>query len=162
GRLELRLAAGDDPQLSEACARFALHFTSGLEELLSTVPPARGGMAMLASLAGQLASPDQRLTQIGIYREALARDPHAGPPLVGLARDLILELGPVGGHGVCADERRADCEREINQAIDVIERAQGNPSAGPQLRASFLSTTGHPEEAERLLTERCERVSDRA
>lgn len=152
--LELRLALDDDQALANPAARLALRWRPTCDELLELAPAGERGAAVLCTLAtltpSTLAGCRERLVAV-----ALERAPRQAWPRAIAASDLLQRLRNREHDSVCAGERRADCEAEIEQHARAIEIAEPKSSSALQIRAQALRFTGRPEKGERLLRENC-------
>jgi tetratricopeptide (TPR) repeat protein len=156
-RLELRLAVLDEPALASVAAEQALKSSVTTDELLETVPVGETGVSMLGALYYGIASERARLP---LLQELLRRDPQNANGHALLADHNLAELTSGNRTGVCAGERRAVCEEEIERSAAIMaERAPRNSTAD-QYRARLLMVNGKAEEAEALLAARCPQVDD--
>jgi hypothetical protein len=155
-RLELRLAVVDEPALMYSAAELALKSSVTTDELLESVPVGETGVSMIGALYGMASEQARR----PLLQELFRRDPQNATGHAFLADYYLTELTRGNHSGVCAGERRAVCEEEIQRSAGILaERAPRN-SAGDQYRARLLMANGKAEEAEALLAARCPQVDD--
>ena len=159
--LELRLAVHDDAAVTGAAATMATRWTRSYEELLRAAPVGKAGAPMLGSCATMLTDKADRATRLELLREALARDPSHFGAHSALASDLVEQLGPSPWSDRCAQDWRAACFAELEEHARAIALATPGSSAADLLRAQALELAGKPDAAEKLLAERCPRVTDR-
>jgi tetratricopeptide (TPR) repeat protein len=159
--LELRLAVQDDWTMVSAAARMATRWTRSYEDLMRAVPGDKAGAQMLLSCAQVLPGKADHALRLRLLRDAIARDPSNAPPHAYVANDLLVDLGPGAQSDDCAAERRVACLAELEDHARAISVSHPESSEGDRLRARALEIDGKPEEADRLLADRCSKVADR-
>lgn len=160
--MELRLAVSDDPALASAAAALAVRCSKDPEELAAVAPTGVLGAPMIEAEAAALSAATERDARRRLFEEVLARDPSRAWPHEALGWDRVTALAPSARTDECADERRAWCEREVEEHAKALEALDPESSRGARLRASLLAVQGKGELADRLLAERCQSASDRA
>ncbi|AKT37523.1 O-antigen ligase family protein [Chondromyces crocatus] len=160
--LELRFAVEDDLELVSAAALRAIRWTRSWSELERAAPEGKQGAPLIAALARYLDRPGEEEQRLHAAREALRRDPGAIDPRWVLGDLLIgtLDGRPVGG--LCEGAQRAGCGEDIEAHARAIEVASRRSFLAPDLRARWLMAEGRPAQAEQLLAEACNRVTERA
>jgi len=150
--MELRLAAGYDPNLVGRAVRLAVQLTRQEGELARVVPDGAAGVATLTALAKNLATADRSLAT-SFLRQAVARDPGAAEARVVLARRLLEDVEQQDTN--CADP--GPCIKEV---AGLLTGLGATNSEMIQLRARLLMAQGNSSEAVKLLANGCRR-SDR-
>ncbi|WP_438024430.1 O-antigen ligase family protein [Sorangium sp. So ce233] len=163
--LSLRLAVEDDRGVTGTAAVLARQWTDRFDEIARAVPDGEAGAEMLERMATAGNRRDALELRLRCAEEAIARAPErvaarwaAGDVLLTLLEDPSSPRcgGPEGG-----EERRADCERQIQAHAAAIEQRQESSFFAVQLRARLLLLHRKIAEAEQLLAERCERLDNR-
>jgi hypothetical protein len=159
--MEARLAVRDDPELAIAAAGLALRLSKDPEELERAAPFDAAGAAMLEAEALGLGGADDREVRHRLLQASLARDPSRTGAHEALGWDLVTLLSSDPPATECADERRAACERELEDQAQAVERLDPETSRAARIRAGALAAEGKSAIAERMLAERCLTASDR-
>jgi hypothetical protein len=100
------------------------------------------------------AAAKSRATGAPCDERALELDAGRTGPRLRLAQDLVDERA----RGGCAEPH---CAATVDSHVAILEQRDPRSSAGPRLRAGWLAATGKVVEAEAMLRERCEDVTDR-
>ncbi|MCK6533038.1 MAG: O-antigen ligase family protein [Polyangiaceae bacterium] len=159
--MHLRLAAERDSVAIGQVADRAVRWSRDHAALSSVVPDGAHAASTLEALALAVPAKDGGELRRRLLRDALARDPKRHGAIEELAWDLLGELARQDSSPVCAGEARANCMAEVRGFARALEETSPGTSAGLRVHAALLRRDRKPEEAERLLAERCRAMSDR-
>lgn len=153
---ELRLAATYAPQLSIRTAKVALSVTRNYDDLLRATPEGPVGQGFLHAVALNLKRGENTELRVRSLLGAVERYPSNVLTRTLLAEDLSHALAS-STSALCAGENRAECERLVNEQIEVIRKLEPSTPAAVMTQAQYLMSTGRPAEAEGMLRKACQR-----
>lgn len=159
--LELRLATEQDAKLIDPAARLALHFTTKFDDLSVVVPEGPRGAVMLAALGAHAEAAKQPELRARCDTEALLRDSRLLGPRIRESEMRLAALKNKDTTGTACEDR-SKCAREIREHAEALALSHPEESVSATLLARLLVLEDKPEEADRLLSERCIHVRDRA
>jgi tetratricopeptide (TPR) repeat protein len=157
--LELRLASTYSPGLVMRASRLAISMTRNFDELLQAVPDGVAGQSFLHAMALNLKRTDAPELRVRALLGTIERAPANVSARSMLAEDLSFFLAAEGPISICADERRGECERLIEEQIEALYALEPKTSTAVVTKAQYLASVGRLVEAEAMLQKECHRFT---
>ncbi len=159
--LELKFATRDDPSVISAAVALAIEHTQDHDDLERMVPEGDEGAPVLQTLGAWLHGRNPAAGR-QFDEEAVLRDGTSVDSRTRLAQDLLAELGKGDQSVVCgAAEAKRKCVEWLDQDIAAIAEIAPDRCGWALLRSQMLEVQGQPAEADKVLQDVCDRVTDR-
>jgi hypothetical protein len=130
--------------------------SSSLDELLETIADGREGVPMLKAVVGALSVTDR----LNVLKEITRRAPADAFAYEQSADLYLAEIHKGDDSSLCTGDGAQGCEEAVARSADALHLLLPTASAAARYRAALLAARGKPEQAERLLAERCREVDD--